>query len=89
MLVARSAAGIPTTAAVKAIGPAGAVVGPGPESVPVPAGGSATITVPDNVGTFPLMVEGGQPVVVEWRARAVAGDRASRVDALAFPVIGG
>ena len=62
---------------------------PGLEEVPVPAGGSVTVTLPDNVGPFPLMVEGGQPVVVEWRARVAAGDRASRVNALAFPILGG
>jgi hypothetical protein len=89
VLVVMNSAGVPTTAAIKAIGPAGAVAVPGLEEVPVPAGGSVTVTLPDNVGPFPLMVEGGQPVVVEWRARVAAGDRASRVDALAFPILGG
>jgi len=89
VLVIMNSAGIPTTAAVKAVGPAGAVAIPGLEEVPVPAGGSVTVTLPDTVGPFPLRVEGAQPVVVEWRARAMAADRPSRVDALGFPVIGG
>jgi hypothetical protein len=89
ILVVMNSAGLPTTAAVKAIGPAGAVPVPGFEAVPVPAGGSVTMTIPESVGGFPLLVEGAQPIVVEWRARAQAGDRVSRVDALAFPVIGG
>ncbi|HET9600385.1 MAG TPA: DUF5719 family protein [Acidimicrobiales bacterium] len=89
VVVVMNSAGLPTTAAVKAIGPAGAVPVPGFEAVPIPAGGSAAITIPETVGGFPLLVEGAQPIVVEWRARADAGDRVSRVDALAFPVIGG
>jgi uncharacterized protein DUF5719 len=89
VLVVMNSAGLPTTVAVKAIGPAGAVPVPGLDAVPVPAGGAATITVPETVGGFPLRVEGAQPVVVEWRARVQAGERASRLDALAFPVIGG
>jgi hypothetical protein len=89
VLVVMNSAGLPTTAAIKAVGPAGAVAVPGLEAVPVPASGSVTITLPDTVGPFPVMVEGAQPVVVEWRARVPMADRASRVEALAFPVIGG
>ncbi len=89
VLVIMNSAGLPTTASVKAIGPAGAVAVPGLEAVPVPAGGSATITVPETVGGFPLLIEGAQPIVVEWRARVQGADRVSRVDALGFPVIGG
>jgi hypothetical protein len=89
VLVIMNSAGLPTTASVKAIGPSGAVAVPGLEAVPVPAGGSATVTVPETVGGFPLLIEGAQPIVVEWRARVQGTDRVSRVDALGFPVIGG
>jgi hypothetical protein len=89
VLVVMNSAGLPTTVAVKAVGPAGAVTVPGLDAVPVPAGGAAAITVPETVGGFPLLVEAPQPVVVEWRARVQAGERASRLDALAFPVLGG
>jgi hypothetical protein len=89
VIVVMNAAGLETTAAVKAIGPAGAVPIPGLEAVPVPPGGSASITVPETVGGLPLVVEAAQPVVVEWRARANAGDRVSRINALGFPVLTG
>jgi hypothetical protein len=87
VIVVMNAAGLETTASVKAIGPAGAVPIPGLEAVPVPPGGSASITVPETVGGLPLVIEAAQPVVVEWRARAQAGDRVSRINALGFPVL--
>jgi hypothetical protein len=88
-LVIMNSAGLATTAAINAIGPAGAVPVRGLESVAVPAGGSATVSVPATSAGFPLLIEAAQPVVVEWHAPMAAGDKISWVTALAFPVVGG
>jgi hypothetical protein len=88
-LIIENSAGLATTAAVRAVGPAGEVPVTGLDAIPVPAGGSAIVTVPPSAGGFPLVVEAGQPVVVEWQAQLTAGDLSNPVAALAFPVLGG
>jgi Family of unknown function (DUF5719) len=88
-LVIMNSAGLATTAAVKAVGPAGAVPIKGLDAVPIPAGGAATVVVPPSVGGFPLFVDAAQPVVVEWQAPVTVGDKTNPVSSLAFPVVGG
>jgi hypothetical protein len=88
-LIIENSAGLATTASVRAVGPAGEVPVTGLDAVAVPAGGSTTVTVPPSAGGFPLVVEAGQPVVVEWQAVLTSGDRSSPVASLALPVLGG
>jgi hypothetical protein len=88
-LIIQNSAGLPTTASVHAIGPAGEVPVVGLEAVAVPGGGSASVVVPASAGGFPLLIEAAQPVVVEWQAQLTAGDRSNPVAALGFPVVGG
>ena len=87
-LVIMNSAGLATTAAVKAIGPAGAVDVPGLSSIAIPAGGAADVPIPPSAGGFPLLVQVAQPVVVEWQAPVTLGDNTSHVTSLAFPVVG-
>jgi hypothetical protein len=87
-LVIMNSAGLATTAAVKAIGPAGAVDVPGLSSIAIPAGGAADVPIPPSAGGFPLLVQAAQPVVVEWQAPVTLGDKTSHVTSLAFPVVG-
>ena len=85
VVVVMNSAGLPTTAAVKAIGPAGAVPVPGLEAVPSRPAARRPSPSPRPSAGSRCSSRAAQPVVVEWRARADAGDRVSRVDALGVP----
>jgi len=56
-----------TTVAVKALGPGGVVAIPGLEAVKVPAGGLATINIPQVAAAVghPLLVVADQPIIVQ------------------------